>query len=182
MNQIVRRIKIQHDPLWRFLIRIQQDLLVSLFVFQRSLVQLKPVQRALPSQRLSSISLSCPALSARILFSHQYCQQWIVPQIIVVIQIFISKRYPIYSLRYQLLYRMLDCPRVSIVCEAFRESPDDPSSLFYFSQQQSATIACNLSTGEVRYHRSASQGLKLVIFEVTLCTQEAVPFFRPKLF
>ena len=72
--------------------------------------------------------------------------------VIVVVQIFIPKRYPIYSLRYQLIYRMLDCPRVSIVGEAFRESPDDPSSLFHFSQQQSATFACNLSTGEVCYY------------------------------
>ncbi len=101
--------------------------------------------------------------------------------VIVVVQIFISKRYPIYSLRYQLIYRMLDCPRVSIVGEAFRESPDDPSSLFYFSQQQSTAFGGDPAIGEVRYHRT-SQSLKLIIFEVTLCAQEAVPFFRSKLF
>jgi hypothetical protein len=47
---------------------------------------------------------------------------------------------------------MFDLSLISMVPEAFPEPADHPSPLFHFAQQQSAPIAGDLSTAEIRLY------------------------------
>jgi len=60
---------------------------------------------------------------------HQHRQQWIVPQLLVIVQIFVSQGQTIDSLGHQLLQRVLDQIRIPIISETSGKLVQNPDAL-----------------------------------------------------
>jgi hypothetical protein len=88
------------------------------------------------------------ATGIRLLDQHR--QQGIVPQLLVVVQIFVAQGQTIDSLGYQLLHRMFDQIRISIIGEAAGKLAQDPDALLDLPQQQTTAVSADRSTIELR--------------------------------
>ena len=84
------------------------------------------------------------------LLLNQHRQQGIIPQLLVIVQIFISQGQPIDSLGHQLLYRMFDQIGIPIIGEAGGKLVEDPNALLDLPQQQTTAIAGDCPAIELR--------------------------------
>jgi hypothetical protein len=108
----------------------RDDLLVPAFRVGPDGRQFQSVQRALARQRFATVPFPHPFLPQRILFAHQHRQQWIVTQLIVIVEVFVAQREAVDALAQQLQHRVFDLLRVTVVDETLGELPNDPCRLF----------------------------------------------------
>lgn len=83
------------------------DLLIAAVGIGSDRSQFQPIQRALARQRLPLIPATA-ILTGRIRLPHEHGQQWIVTQIVVIVEVFISQAQPRHALPNQFLDRVLD--------------------------------------------------------------------------
>src|SRR5207244_5614898 len=120
--------------------------------------KLEPVERALARQRPRRIGLV-----------HHRRHQWVMAQMIVIIQILIPERQSERSLPDHRLQRMFDQQRVAVIAEASGELLDDASPPLGLAQQQPSTIRAELPTIELNDHLTPPQRLETELRPVTLC-------------
>ncbi len=87
--------------------------------------QFQAVQRALAGQRLPQIFLP-----------RQYSQQRILPQLLVIVQVFIAEGQPVNALRQHLFQAVLDPFGLPVVAEATRNAPQQANLAIGLAQQQ----------------------------------------------
>ena len=79
----------------------------------------------LPANALPRSPFAETILSARVWFAHQYRQEWIVSQFVMVVEIFVAQCQSENPLGDQLHNRMLDQLRVAVIRKAAGKSCDD---------------------------------------------------------
>ena len=92
-----------------------------------------------------------------------------MPQIVVVVQVFVPQRQSVDTLGEQFLHGMLDPVRIAVICETSRELTNDPGEPLRLPQQKPAavrgdatTVSKNLPLQQVFSHRSQSFSRHLV--------------------
>jgi hypothetical protein len=119
---------------------IQHDLFVALPPTGRLTCQFQSIQSTFP----------CQSFLAWIRLLHQHRQQWIIPQLLVIVQIFVAQSQTIDSLGHHLLHRMFDQIRIPIIGEAGGKLAKHPDALLDLPQQQTTAITGDRSTVELR--------------------------------
>jgi hypothetical protein len=97
-----------------------------------------------------------------------------VPQVVVIVEIFVAQCQGIHALTDQLQHRVLDQLRVAVIVKASGKSPQDAHLLLDFSQQQPARIGGDPSTVEPSYHIALAKAVKRKRLLSTLCRHRAV--------
>jgi hypothetical protein len=188
VQRIVGRVQVEHDLARRRSLRLQKnlhqqsvhrfhlqrDLLVALFFLPLGRSQLQPVQCTLARQRLAPVAPPGPALAPRIRLLGQYCQQRVAPQLLVVVQVFVTERQRVDSLRDQPPCRVLHLPRRPMVPKTFRKTLNDPRPLFHLPQQQATPIGADRTTVKPPHDLPPIQRMKFEGLLVTLGSHKAV--------
>ena len=86
--------------------------------------QFQAVQRALAGQRLAAIARSATLLAGRIALADQRRQERIVPQVVVVVEVFVAQGQGEHPLGDQFVDRVLDQLGIAVIVEAGGESPE----------------------------------------------------------
>src|SRR5215510_140711 len=124
----------------------------------------KRLRRALAGQCIATISYASPLLTLRISLTDGRGQEWIPPQQIVILEVFVTERQSINALPYQVFNRMLNQLRIAMVGEAGGKLSDDlPLRLDLFEEEHPA-IGCDRPSLELGHHLPCSAGLKLEFF------------------
>jgi len=131
---------------------------VDLVIPLRAAGQLQPVQRAFTGQRSFGLALA----------AHQGHQR-IVPQLLVVVEVFIAQRQTVDALRQHLAQTVLDPVLPPPVGETGRHTLQQTDLAVHLAQQQRAAVARHLPRGEARLHTARKMRCKLEDFLVTLC-------------
>jgi len=134
---------------------ITANLLVRI-IHRASPGQLQPIQCALAGQRFSAVLLDATVFSFHIFFTNHYGHCRIAPQLIMIVQIFISQIDSIHALPHQFLNREFYESRISVVPETRRKPPDDSRPLLGLAQQQTASIAGDVATVKMPDHFAIS--------------------------
>src|SRR5262249_14934057 len=83
-----------------------------------------------------------------IAFANHGCQQGVVPQVIMVVEVLIAQSQSVDSLGDEMLKRVLDELRVTMIREARGELLDDPGERLGLAEQQAATVGGNVTAIE----------------------------------
>ncbi len=113
-------------------------------------------------------------MAAGIRLLDQHRQQGIVPQLLVIVQVFVSQGQPIDSLGHQLLHRMFDQIGIPIIGEAGGKLAQDPNALLDLPQEQTTTITGDRSAVKLRPDLASLLGMKSKANLGTLCSHKAV--------
>jgi hypothetical protein len=92
-----------------------------------------------------------------------------MPQIVMIVQIFVPQTQPVHALSNQFFNRVLDPPRIAMINETVSKPSNDSSREFDFSQQQPAAVGCDRSSIESSDYFATSEPLKRQRFFLTLC-------------
>src|SRR3974377_889188 len=171
VNWIVSRVEVQDDPIRRINMSLKEQLdeelldgpcVTSDFLVPAPLVgadwtQFQAVERALAGQSLTLVSLPDSRLTGRIHLSHDSCQQGIAPQIIMVIEVFIAQSQGVNPLSDEMLKRVLDEFRVTVVSEAGGKLTDDGGDFLGLAEQQAAAVRGDVAAVERRENLTSSQ-------------------------
>ena len=94
---------------------------------------LEPVERALAGHRLA-------VRAHRLQFARQNCEQRILAQLVVVVQVLVAQRQPEHPLRHQRFDPVLDKQRVAPVCEAARKAAHQSQTPIQLPQEQATRV------------------------------------------
>jgi hypothetical protein len=128
-------------------------------------------QRARIRVTRRSISPTAPAdasASARRQLAREHGQNRIVPQLIVVVQVFVAQRQPEHALADQRLDPVLDVRRRALVGEAAGKARHQPDRPVRRAQQQGTGIRRDHPAVERRHHRTPVDACKAELIRVTL--------------
>ena len=154
VQRIIGRIQVQDDFFRRFLVCLEEDVnqqAVHRSVIQHDLLVAFLLTGRLPSQFQSvQGALSRQSRLPEIWLVDQHSQQGIVPQLLVIVQIFVSQGQTIDSLCHQFLHRMIDQIRIPIIGEASSELAENPHPLLDLPQKQTSAITGDRSAVELR--------------------------------
>ena len=106
-----------HEPL-RELVLPGHDLLVAALGVGLRRGQLQAIERALAGQWLAAVPHFQPILTRHIAFTDQGGQQWIGPQLVVIVQVFVAQSQGKHALLDQFQRGMLDQLRIAEIVEA----------------------------------------------------------------
>jgi hypothetical protein len=118
------------------------------------------MERAFAGQRFAAILRAPTLFPLHIVLAQRHGQHRILPQCIVVIEIFIAQRQPEHALRDQIQQRVLDLVGLAVVGEASGEAPYDSGSLLQFLQHQRSPIGGDVAPIETMNQLSSSQVLR----------------------
>jgi hypothetical protein len=99
-------------------------------------------------------------LTAAIGLLHQHRQQGIVPQLLVIVQIFVSQGQTIDSLGHHLLQRVFDQIGIPIIGKAGGKLAQYPDTFSDLPQEQTTAIAADRSAIELGSNLTAFLGMK----------------------
>ena len=116
-----------------------------------------------------------PIVTQRIGLTHEYGQHRIVPQVVMVVEVFITECQTVDPLGEELFDGMLDPVGITVIGVAGGKLPDDARETFGLTQQQAPRIGSHLATVKTGHHISATEGVKRKRFWITLCTHGAAP-------
>jgi hypothetical protein len=187
VQRVIRRIQIQDDPRRRRLVGIEKvvheqrpgriavidDLVVA--PRGRRGGALQAIERAAARQRVPSVPISRTLRPRQIPLPRRQREQRIVTQRVVIVEILIAERLSQHSLRDQLLHRVLDAIRPTVVREALRKAPQQARPLRHLPEQQQPCIAGLPSAVEGRLYPTASKALKCELIPTTVCMHRADP-------
>jgi hypothetical protein len=89
--------------------------------------------------------------------------------LLVVVQVFITQRQPVDTLRKHLLDRALDPFRIAPIQEAGRQTLQQVDLAVYFAQHRRTAIAGDLASRKAYLHAARKMGCKSERFLGTLC-------------
>ena len=171
MDLVVGRIQIENDPFRRLRVSLQesidQEAIDRLGVVDDPLVpilsvpfrrQLQPVERALACQRLARISLL-----------HQGCDQRIMTELVMVVEVLVAQRQCHHPLADQALHRVFHQLGVPIVAKAGCELTQQTRPPFDLSQQEPTAVRTELSAVKSGHDLTLSHPLETQLFNATLC-------------
>lgn len=142
-DRIIRGVEIQHDPLGRSLVlgqksiheelmdRLQMgsNLLVPMLRVRTDRRQFQSVERALARQGFPTVARVLSIVAFRICLPDQRGQQRIVPQPVVIVEVFITQAQSEEPLLQQVDQRMLDALRIAMIGETGGEPFDESESV-----------------------------------------------------
>jgi hypothetical protein len=163
------------------LAQVGRDLFVAAVFVGPRRRQLKPIERAFSGQRFAAIPFSGTILSGGIVFSGEHGHQRIVPQLVVVDEVFVAQREAVNSLGDQFGDGVFDEFRVTVIGKALGESRNDPRFRLDFPQQQATGIGSDVSAIENPDEFPLFEGLKTESIRVTLCLHWVVSCLRRNL-
>jgi hypothetical protein len=184
VERIVRGIEIQHDPQRRPGVGVQEVIHKPLLdrgpVVDELVVArgrggraLQTVERSAPGQRMTAIAGLTALGPQQIRLAGRQRQQGIVAQPIVIVEVLVAQRLPKHALPQQLLDRVLDPLRTTVVGEARGKPADQPRALGHLAQQQNARVRTLVPPVERGLHPPAREPLKLQLSRTTLCLHRA---------
>ena len=119
--------------------------------------------------------------AAGICLLNQHRQQGIVPQLLVIVQIFVSQGQTIDSLSHHLHHLVFDQIGIPIIGKAGGKLAEDPDALLDLPQEQTTAITGDRSTVELRPNLAALLGMKSEDKLVTLCGHKGCRSFLANL-
>jgi len=154
VDRVVGCVEVQHDLLrWHGVGLKEQldeepfdsscaadDLLVPAILVGPDGGQFEPIEGALAGQGLALVAFPEPVLAGGIFLSHDGCQQGIVPQVIVVVEVFVAQGQGIDSLGYEMFKGVLDELGVTMIGKASGELPNDTGEFLGLAEQQAAAV------------------------------------------
>jgi hypothetical protein len=121
---------------------------------RRKLAQLQPVQRRLAGNRRA-------ILAPRRELARQYRHHWIVPQLVVVVEILVAERDSEHPLTDQGRNLMLDIFRTPLVAKAQRKPVHHSDRSIGRSQQQRSGVGGDQPAIECRFHTATFHDSKI---------------------
>ena len=85
---------------------------------------MRSIERALASQRFAAILPAGTIFPSRILLTDQHAQQRIVPELVMVVEVFISQRQSVNPLGDQVVDRMLDRFGITVIGQVIAYKAD----------------------------------------------------------
>jgi hypothetical protein len=173
VQRIVGGIQIENDLLWYASVRLEEQLdgkLLNRFLVVRYLViacrfpsaQLQPIER-----RLARYGCTIPATRRK--FPRQGRHYRVVPQLVVIVEILISKRDRKYPLAHQRHNLVLDQFGSATIVKAFSKAPDEINGAIGRPQKQGASIRCDQTRVKGSDYLSPFDYSKIELFCATLC-------------
>src|SRR5262249_28078144 len=96
------------------------------------------------------------------------CQQGVVPQIIMVVEILVTQSQGVNSLRDEVLKGVLDELRVTMIGEARGELLDDPGEHLGLTEQQAAAVGGNGTAVESGDNLAKAKSREIQVGRVTV--------------
>jgi hypothetical protein len=120
--------------------------------------------------------------SYRARLPRQHRHHRVVPQFVVVVDVFVAKRNPEHPLPNQRRNKVLDQILAPTIDEAIGTAPNQPDRTICRSQQQRPGVRRDRSSVKPRYNRAAFHSCKFEQFCVTLCRHRGAPRIGKKSF
>ena len=161
-----------HEPARDFLMP-GHDLLVAAVGARPDGRQLQAIERALAGQRLAAVAQFKSMLTGDIFLAHQRGQERISPQLVVVVQVFVTQGQREDPLLDQVRHRVLDEIGIAKIIEAAGQFGQHPRPGLDLPQQQAARIGRDRPAIKPGRDFAAAQGLKIERPFATLCRHRA---------
>lgn len=107
--------------------------------------KLKAVQRRACGEALARVTLARAVRALWIGLADERSKQWIEPQCVVIVHVFVAERDRVNALGDKLKSRVLDARGVAVIAKAGRETREDLAALFDRTQQQRASVGGDVS-------------------------------------
>jgi hypothetical protein len=134
--------------------------------------QFQAVERTLACQRYTCAAFVEAVLSGNVAATGHQCQQRVMPQLLMVVEILVSQSNPPHTLSQKFFDSEFDRIRTAVVSEGLAERPQDAEPFFDLPQQQSAGVRRDPPAIERRRNFPPSVSLEQQLLSVTLCSHE----------
>ena len=125
---------------------------------------------------MAAIPRPLPVRARRVRLPRRHCEQRVVPQHVVVVEVLVATGLSQHPLREEFLDRVLDQLRIPVIAEALREPSQQPGPLRHLTQQQQAArIRAEPSRTELGYDRAPPEPLESELLFRTVCPHRAAP-------
>ena len=185
VHRVIGRIEVEPDlprrPAMRLHKQLDQQLIEFLGARDDAFVatarrfpgftQLQAVQGARTGQGVASVALSHPLVPRHVRFAHQHREQRIIAQRIMVIEVFVSQGNRVDALGHQFIDAMFNARAIAVIHKTPRHPRRHPDTEAYLAKQHSSAVGADATAIKSTRHRAASQGVKLKLFDSTLCLQ-----------
>ena len=184
VQRVVGRVKIQNDfptpARDRFdsllneqplnLPGLGQYLLVATITPERA--EFHPVQCRVPRQRLSFGRLANPILSEHVLLPGHQRAERIIPQPILVVEIFVAQRQRLNPLIDQFLHAVFHQWLKTMIRKTSRQPVQRPSLELDLPNEEQSSVAAQMAPAKIHRHFPPQMGLKFKSFLPTVCHSE----------
>jgi hypothetical protein len=135
--------------------RIAADLFVSgLFGGDLRRAQCQPVQRAFACQGLAAVAGSPSSLPGWVWRADEHRQERIMPQAVVIVEVFIAQSNGVDPLFHEIVHRVLDMRWRPLLGKASRQAVQDAGMPFDFASQQRPAIGGDRAAIDTGYDSS----------------------------
>ena len=185
VHRVIGRIEVEPDlprrPAMRLHKQLDQQLIEFLGARDDAFVatarrlpgftQLQAVQGARTGQGMAPVALSHPLVPRHVRFAHQHPEQRIIAQRLMVVEVLVSQGYRVDALGHQFIDAMFDARAIAVIHKTPRHPRRHPGTSVYLAKQHPATVGTDATAIKSTRHRAAPQGVKLKLFDSTLCLQ-----------
>jgi hypothetical protein len=162
VDWVVGGVDIEHDLRRRFGVSLEEqlheqpfdisraacNLLVAAVLVRADGGQLKAIESALARQWLAPVPLPLPGLTSGIDLANDRGEQGIAPEVVVIVEVFVSQRQGVDTLGHKFLDRVFNQVGITMVGETGGELPDDGREFFSLAEQQGSTVGRNVTAIE----------------------------------
>ncbi len=135
--------------------------------------QFQAIERALAGQGLAAVATSRPGLAGGVGLADDGGQQGVVPQVVVVVEVFIAQGQAVDPLGEQFFDGVLDEVGVAMIGEAAGELAEDAGDLLDLAEQQCPAVGGDVAAVEIGEDFSSAEHGKVEEGGVTLCLHRA---------
>ena len=135
--------------------------------------QFQPVERRLAGHRRAVLT---PGFE----LARQHPHDRVVPQLVVIVEVFIAKRDAKYPLSDQRPDRMLDQVLTAMIAKAICKATHQIDRPISRAQKQRARIRCHQPGIKGRFHHAAFHPSKIKLLCATLCRHRVAPWISQK--
>lgn len=174
-------VEIEHDLARRTLVRLEEKIdqqRIDLRGVAIDLVVLRAVALRRMLQTIErALARKCLAVRAqhRGQLPSQRRKRWVLPQLVVIIEILITKCQGEDPLANQRLNPMLNITRVTPVAETPGEPTDQPQTAINLAQQQPTRVRSDIAAVEPGHHRTPINRFKFKQLRATVCLHRGTP-------
>jgi hypothetical protein len=144
--------------------------------------EFEAVERTLARQRFAAVALAQALAALGIVLGDQHGHEGVMPQLVVVVEIFVAQAQTEDALLDQFGQGVFDEVRVAAICETAGKLFDKTKLGFDLPQQQSARIGGDLAAIKATHHRARTQVLEKQLRLPTLCHSKTAPSLRRNAF